>query len=54
MLTIGKKTISWKSCKQDIIADSMTKVEYIAAYEAAKEAIWIRVNSYKNMKLFPL
>jgi hypothetical protein len=33
---------SWKSCKQDTIADSMTEVEYIATSEAAKEVVWIR------------
>ena len=31
--------MSWKSSKQSIIADSTTKVEYIAANEASKEAI---------------
>jgi hypothetical protein len=35
-------TVSWKSFKQDTVADLMTKVEYIDASEAAKEAIWIR------------
>jgi hypothetical protein len=33
---------SWKSSKQDTIADSMMKVEYIAASEAAKEVVWIK------------
>nr|ABA96688.1 retrotransposon protein, putative, Ty1-copia subclass [Oryza sativa Japonica Group] len=33
--------VSWKSSKQDIVADSTTKPEYIAASEAAKEAVWI-------------
>jgi hypothetical protein len=35
-------TVSWKSSKQDTAVDSMTKAEYIAASEAAKEAVWIR------------
>jgi hypothetical protein len=34
--------VSWKSSKQDTIADSMTEAEYIGASEAAKEAVWIR------------
>jgi hypothetical protein len=34
--------VSWKSFKQDTVADSMIEVEYITASEAAKEAIWIR------------
>jgi hypothetical protein len=34
--------VSWKSFKQDTVADLMTEAEYIAASEAAKEAVWIR------------
>ncbi|KAK8578706.1 hypothetical protein V6N12_069050 [Hibiscus sabdariffa] len=34
--------VSWKSSKQDTVADSATKDEYIAASEAAKEAVWIK------------
>ena len=34
--------ISWKSSKQPTVADSTTEVEYIAASDAAKEAVWIR------------
>ena len=33
---------SWKSFKQATTADSTTEAEYIAAAEAAKEAVWIR------------
>ena len=32
----------WKSSKQTTTADSVTEAEYIAACDAAKEAVWIR------------
>ncbi|KAK8613067.1 hypothetical protein V6N13_104389 [Hibiscus sabdariffa] len=34
--------VSWKSSKQDTIADSTTEAEYIVASEAANEAVWIK------------
>ncbi|KAK4430733.1 Copia protein [Sesamum alatum] len=33
--------VAWKSSKQATIADSTTEAEYIAALEAAKEAVWM-------------
>ena len=34
--------MSWRSSKQDTVADSTTEVEYIAASDATKEAVWIK------------
>ncbi|KAK8559182.1 hypothetical protein V6N12_042464 [Hibiscus sabdariffa] len=37
-----KNILNWKSSKQDTVADITTEAEYIAASEAAKEAVWIK------------
>ena len=42
MFTLGGGAISWRSVKQSSIADSTMEVEYIAASEAAKEAVWLK------------
>ena len=34
--------ITWRSVKQSCIADSTMEAEYVAACEAAKEAIWLK------------
>ncbi|GJS32669.1 retrotransposon protein, putative, ty1-copia subclass [Tanacetum coccineum] len=34
--------VDWKSTKQSIFATSSAKAEYIAAYDASKEAVWVR------------
>jgi hypothetical protein len=39
--------VSWKSSKQEAVADSITEAEYIAASKAAKEGVWIRKFLYE-------
>ena len=40
--TINGGAVSWKSSKQETVADSTTEAEYIVVSEAAKEGVWIR------------
>nr|GEV29348.1 putative retrotransposon protein [Tanacetum cinerariifolium] len=35
--------VDWKSAKQGIFSTSSTKAEYIAAFDASKEAVWVRI-----------
>ncbi|KAL0278018.1 UNVERIFIED_CONTAM: Retrovirus-related Pol polyprotein from transposon TNT 1-94 [Sesamum radiatum] len=40
---LNGSVVAWKSSKQDTTADSTMEAEYIAASEAAKEAVWIKI-----------
>ena len=42
VFTLGGGAIVWRSIKQSSTADSTMEAEYIAACEAAKEAVWLR------------
>ena len=41
VFTLGGGAIVWRSIKQSCIADSTMEAEYVAACEAAKEAVWL-------------
>ena len=42
VFTLRGGAISWRSAKQSSITNSTMEVEYIAASEAAKEAVWLK------------
>ena len=42
MFTLNGEAVTWKSSKQETIADSTCESEYIAASEASKEAMWLK------------
>ena len=42
MFYLNGGAFSWKSAKQSTTTNSTTEAEYLAAAEAAKEAVWIR------------
>ena len=41
--TFGSGVFSWRSKKQDVIAQSTVEAEYVAAVAAANQAIWLRI-----------
>ena len=42
MFCLNEGAISWKSSKQDTVADSTTDAKCIATSEAAKKVVWIK------------
>ncbi|WRX25835.1 Reverse transcriptase [Theobroma cacao] len=42
VFTLNEGAVNWKSSKQEMTVDSTTEAEYIFAFEAAKEAVWIK------------
>ena len=42
VFTLGGGAISWDSVKQFCVVDSIVEAEYVAAYEAPKEAVWLK------------
>ena len=53
MFTFGGGAISWRSVKQSSISDSTMEAEYIAASEAAKEAVWL-MNFLVDLEVVPM
>ena len=49
---LGGGAIVWRSIKQGCIADSTMKAEYVAATEAAKEAVWLR-KFFPDLEVIP-
>ena len=52
MFTLGGGAISWRNVKQSSIADSTIEAKYIAASEAAKEAVWLK-NVLMDLEVVP-
>nr|GFA47806.1 hypothetical protein [Tanacetum cinerariifolium] len=42
VFVLNRGVVDWKSTKQSIFATSSTDAEYIIAFDASKEAVWIR------------
>lgn len=53
VFVLGGRAISWKSIKQERTADSTSVAEYVAACEAAKEAVWFK-RFFMELGIVPL
>nr|GEV20503.1 hypothetical protein [Tanacetum cinerariifolium] len=42
VFVLNRGVVDWKSFKQSIFATTSAEAEYIAAYDASKEAVWVR------------
>ena len=42
LMTLGLETVSCRSCKQLVLADSTIEEEYVATAEVTKEIVWLR------------
>nr|GEV43321.1 hypothetical protein [Tanacetum cinerariifolium] len=42
VLILNGGAVDWKSAKQNIFATSFAEAEYIASFDASKEAVWVR------------
>ncbi|GKC33452.1 hypothetical protein Tco_1040746 [Tanacetum coccineum] len=42
MFLVCRGAVDWKSAMQSIFATSSAEAEYIVAYDASKEAVWVR------------
>jgi hypothetical protein len=42
LFTLARGAISWKSCKQTVVASSTMHTEFVDAYEATGQAMWMK------------
>ena len=52
MFTLNGGTIVWRSVKQSYVFDSVIEVEYVAALEGVKEAVWF-CNFLRDLDVIP-
>ena len=52
VFTLEGGAIAWRSVKQKCVSDSTMEAEYVAASEAAKEAVWLR-NFLMDLDVIP-